>query len=146
MVRFFKASRKQAIAFILCLVPFSAFAGIAVIANASVTATALTPEQVSDIFLGKARTFPNGEKAIPIDQGMNSSTRDAFYLTGLKKSDSDMKSYWSHVVFTGKGHPPLQQEGGDEAIKALVQKNPTLLGYVDSKSVDTTVKVLLTVE
>jgi ABC-type phosphate transport system substrate-binding protein len=96
---------------------------------------------VSRIFLGKAKSFPNGSQALPVDQDEGSKTREAFNTSILGKSDSQLKSYWSRLIFTGKGTPP-KQSGTVAEIKTLVADNPNIIGYIDSSAVDATVKVV----
>ena len=48
--------------------------------------TALSKNQVVDIFLGRASRFPDGEQALPIDQAEGSAARDEFYARYAGKS------------------------------------------------------------
>lgn len=120
------------------------FAEVVIIGHPSNSTAELSKSEVKRIFLGKTKQFPNGEKAIPVDQGPGSPTRAHFYKNVVSKTESQLKSYWSRVIFTGKGQPP-RQEGGDDAIKNLVSTNPNLVGYVDAGKVDGSVKVLMKV-
>lgn len=117
------------------------FAEIAVIVHPSAGINALTQEDVSRIFMGKTRTFPDGAQAIPINQDDGSATRDDFNQAIFKRNPSQYKAYWSQLVFTGKGTPP--KDSGDEAdVKALVAANPKMIGYIDASLVDPSVKVV----
>jgi ABC-type phosphate transport system substrate-binding protein len=118
-------------------------AEVAIIGHPSNPTTELAPDQIERIFLGKVTSFPNGDKAIPIDQASGAGARTEFYSKVLSKTDSQLKSYWSRIIFTGKGQPP-QEETDDMAVKALIAKNPSLVGYISSQSVDNSVKVLYT--
>tara|TARA_B110000211_G_scaffold234520_1_gene304569 strand:- start:12100 stop:12468 length:369 start_codon:yes stop_codon:yes gene_type:complete len=117
------------------------FAETSVIVSASNPNSTMDQATISRIFLGKAKSFPDGSQALPVDQNTGSKTREAFNSTVLSKSDSQLKSYWSRLIFTGKGTPP-KQAGTDAEIKALVANNPNIIGYVDSAAVDGTVKVV----
>lgn len=126
---------------LLSLITAAAHAEYAVIvstgnANASLDKTAITR-----IFLGKASSFPDGSKAIPVDQSEGSASREAFNSHVLEKSASQLKAYWSRLIFTGKGTPP-QESGSDIDIKNLIANNPNLVGYIDSSQVDSSVKVV----
>jgi ABC-type phosphate transport system substrate-binding protein len=102
---------------------------------------ALTEEDVSRLFLGKAKSFPDGAQAVPINQNEGSAIRDKFNEAVCKKNASQYKAYWSQLVFTGKGTPP--KDGGDDAaVKALISANPNMIGYVDASQVDASVKVV----
>lgn len=69
--------------------------------------------------------------------------RTAFDDGIIGKSASQLKSYWSKLVFTGKGTPPQEVSSEDE-IKKLVASNPNMIGYIDAANVDSSVKVALT--
>ncbi|WP_222428585.1 phosphate ABC transporter substrate-binding protein [Thalassolituus sp. C2-1] len=116
-------------------------AEVAVIVSASNANSALDQDTISRVFLGKTSNFPDGSQAIPVDQNEGSASREAFNDKVLGKSSSQLKAYWSRLIFTGKGTPP-KESGSDADIKNLVSKNPNLIGYVDSSVVDSSVKVV----
>ena len=64
-----------------------------------------------------------------------------FYAKALEKSDSQLKAYWSKLIFTGKGTKPDSVKN-DVAVIELVSKNPNIIGYIDSASVGPGVKVV----
>lgn len=113
----------------------------AVIVN-NANADTLTKTQVAKIFLGKSKKFPNGTQAIPVDQSDASASRGEFNSSILGKSASQLKSYWSRLIFTGKGTPP-KDAGSDADVKGLVANNPNIIGYIDAAQVDESVKVIL---
>jgi ABC-type phosphate transport system substrate-binding protein len=114
---------------------------VAVVSSRS-SVTALNPNQVADIFLGKADRFPDGGQAVPIDQPEGSAARDAFYAKFTGKSAAQMKAHWSKIIFTGRGQPPKEVAGGMETRK-LVARDPKAIGYIDESLVDGSVRVLL---
>lgn len=114
---------------------------LVIVVGAASSAPKLTGEQVSAIFLGSVKSFPNGEKAIPIDQTAGSPAYAQFYSQVAGRSEAQIKAYWSRMVFTGKGAPP-QEAGDGAAVKKLVSSNPNLIGYIDATQVDSSVKVL----
>jgi ABC-type phosphate transport system substrate-binding protein len=118
-----------------------AFADTSVIVSASNANSSLDKNTVSKIFLGKTKSFPDGSQAVPVDQDEDSAARESFSSTILGKSDSQLKSYWSRLIFTGKGTPP-KASGDDASVKALIAKNPNMIGYIDSSAVDASVKVV----
>ena len=113
----------------------------AVIVSASNANATLDKATISKIFLGKSKSFPDGSQALPIDQNDGTAARDAFNSNMLGKSASQLKSYWSRLIFTGKGTPP-KQSGNDSDVKALVSNNPNMIGDIDSSAVDSSVKVV----
>jgi ABC-type phosphate transport system substrate-binding protein len=118
-----------------------ASAEISVIVSNNNPNAAIDQATVGKIFLGKTKSFPDGTQAVPIDQDDGAAARNAFNSTVLGKSSSQLKSYWSRLIFTGKGTPP-KQSGNDASVKKLVADNPNIIGYVDSSVVDDTVKVV----
>ncbi len=121
-----------------------AHAEIALIAHPGNAEKSLTSEQVKQIFLGKTGNFPAGNKVVPVDQKDGDSLKNEFYTKVIQKDPSEIKAYWSKLVFAGKGTPPSVLNGDDE-VKAWVAKNPDGLGYINKKLVDGSVKVLLTI-
>lgn len=103
--------------------------------------TTLSKSQISAIFLGKTNRFPDGSLATPIDQREASSIRDEFYDVVTGQSSSQMKAYWSKLIFTGRGQPP-QTVGSSDEVKKLLAQNRFALGYVDASQVDSSVRVL----
>lgn len=118
-----------------------ASAEISVIVSTNNSNENIDQATVSKIFLGKSKSFPDGSQAVPVDQDDGSAARNTFNSTVLGKSSSQLKSYWSRLIFTGKGTPP-KQSGDDAAVKKLVADNPNIIGYVDSSAVDASVKVV----
>ncbi len=117
-----------------------AHAGAVVVVGASSPIQAASKSDVVKVFLGKKKALP-GSVAIPIDQDAGNSARTDFYGNTVKKTDSQLKSYWSRLIFTGKGQAP-QVVGNDDDIKSMVANNPNFIGYIEESSVDGTVKVI----
>ena len=118
-----------------------ASAEVSVIVSASNGNANLDQDTIARVFLGKSKNFPDGSQAVPVDQNAGTASREAFNSTVLGKSSSQLKAYWSRLIFTGKGTPP-KESGDDAAVKDLVANNPNLIGYVDSSVVDGYVKVI----
>lgn len=124
------------------LASVSSVADIAVIVHPS-NGSSMDKGDVSRMFLGKAKSFPGGSTVVPVNQSEGSIVRTAFDDNVLGKSASQLKSYWSKLVFTGKGSPP-QEVASEDEIKNLVSSNPNMIGYIDSANVDDSVKVVFT--
>ncbi|WP_333798423.1 phosphate ABC transporter substrate-binding protein [Rheinheimera sp.] len=118
-----------------------AFAEVAIIVHPS-NSNALDEATVAKIFLGREKSFADGKSVVPVSLSESSAASTAFNDTVLKKSSSQLKAYWSKLVFTGKGTPPKEITSDEEMIK-LVATNPSLIGYVDASKVDASVKVAL---
>jgi ABC-type phosphate transport system substrate-binding protein len=124
----------------------AAFADVVVVVNANNTATWSNDQiqsEIKDIFLGKRERFSDGTPAKPIDQGDGKSIRKDFYMKIANKDETAMNVYWSNLIFTGNGRPPKIMSD-DASVKKFVTENPSGIGYIDSGSVDKTVKVIYT--
>ena len=132
--------------FLLCvsilLFSFSSLANVAVIVNPA-NAAAIDEGDISRIFLGKMKTFSTGDKITIVNLKYNQTTRKEFEEKVLKKSASQVKAYWSKLMFSGKGKPP-KELAGDKDILAFVAANPGAIGYVTEDVVDDSVKVVKT--
>lgn len=130
------------LAFLSSLFICNAFADTAVIVHPS-NGDLLDKDAVSKIFLGKTKSFPSGGDIFPVNQKDGAEIRTSFDEYVLGKSSSQVKAYWSKLMFTGKGTPPKEAESGAE-VKSLVAGNPATIGYIDASEVDDSVKVIFT--
>ena len=99
--------------------------------------------QVSQIFLGQAKTFFTGAMAVPLDQAEGSALRKEFYEKLTGKNPAQLKAYWSKLTFSGNGQPPEALPNSAAVVKQVAE-NPKFIGYVDKGAVDASVKVVLT--
>ena len=120
----------------------SAYADVVVVVSAKSSVQGLTSEQVSQIFLSKTNTFPDGTSAVPLDQADSSTARNTFYTKIAGKDAVQLKAYRSKLIFSGKGRPPQELAGNNE-VKKAVASDPSAIGYIDKNAVDNTVKVVL---
>ncbi len=119
----------------------TAVAEVVVVVSAQSEITTLSRSQVADIFLGKARRFPNGVLAQPVDQIEGSAARNEFYASFADRTPAQIKSHWSKIVFTGRGQPPAAVATSEE-LKRRVAANPAAIGYIDRSQLDSTVRAL----
>jgi ABC-type phosphate transport system substrate-binding protein len=122
------------------LISSVAWSGVAVVVHPNNTNT-MKADDISRLFLGKKKSFPDGSAATPVDQTAGSDNRSAFSTKVLKKSDRQTKSYWAQLLFTGRGTPP-KEVGSSVDVKKLIAQDPSLIGYIDSADVDTSVKIV----
>lgn len=123
----------------------SASADLAIVVNPNSPINEMSAEEVADLFLAKASRTAEGVKVIPIDQAESGQSRKEFYERVVKKSPSQLNSYWSRLIFTGKGRPPFAVTDDAEVLE-LVAANPSMLGYVAIGAVNDQVKVVLIVQ
>jgi len=131
---------KKVLGVALVMGSMSSYADVSVIVNTT-NANEITQKDISRIFLGKKKDFANGDKAVPIAMKEGSDTQNQFNADVLGKNPTQIKAYWSQLVFTGQAKPP--QEYTSEEIKKIVSTNPNVIGYIDTKDVDSSVRVVL---
>lgn len=119
-----------------------ASANIAIVVHPDNNAV-LEKKDIVRLFLAKVKTFPDGEKATPIDQMEGTRARHEFLENLLGKSEDQLRSYWARLIFTGRVLPP-RTANSDGEVKKLVAQNPELIGYIQASEVDDTVKVVAT--
>lgn len=139
---FLKQIKISLIGITLGLAAQSAAADVVPVVSTKSSVDNLSPNQVTDIFLGKSNRFPNGDPAVPIDQAEGTAIRDAFYMQFANKSAAQIKAYWSKIIFTGRGQPPRELSPSERVKKALAE-NPHSIGYIDRSEVDENVRVVL---
>ncbi|HEY1148370.1 MAG TPA: phosphate ABC transporter substrate-binding protein [Pseudoduganella sp.] len=122
----------------------AAAAELVVIVSARSPVTSLRAEQVADIFLAEAATFPDGREASALDLRVGSPLRDEFYAKVAKRSPALMKAYWTKMIFTGRGQPPRELPGSLE-VRKLVAENPGMIGYIERSALDASVRAVLVV-
>ena len=125
---------------VLFTLPAVGIADIAMIASTDSTLASVDKNDVKLVYLGK-RSKILGVKVIPVSLPAADATTQMFLKTVVSKTAKQYKSYWARIVFTGKGAPPPQLNTPED-LKAWVTKNPGAIGFIDSKDVNDTVKVI----
>jgi ABC-type phosphate transport system substrate-binding protein len=128
------------LAFAMLLLSLHASAEIAVVVHPS-NQVNLTETDISRIYLGKLKSFPGGGTAIPLDLQEGSAERESFVTLLLNKSESQLKAYWSKLMFSGQGNPPKMIDSTAEMLN-LVATNPSMIGFVDAAAVTDKVRVV----
>lgn len=130
-----------AILLILCS---SANGEIVVIGHPDNAAT-LDKETLQRLFTGRSNNLINGNAAVPLNLSDQQSLRSQFDEKALGRSSSQVKAFWSKLVFTGKGTPPKEVNSESEMIN-LISSTPNLIGYISATTDTTGVKVLMSIE
>lgn len=115
----------------------AAQAGLVVVGHPS--ASALTKEQVAEIYLGKNLS------PAPIDLPLSAVQRAEFYTKVTGRDAAQIRATWSRITFSGKGQPP-KEVPDVAAVKKAVVADPRALGYIDKDAVDSSVKVLFALD
>lgn len=128
--------------FLSVLFTSAVYADVAVIVHPS-NGSSISKDDIKKIFLGKQSSFSDGAKATPYYLSSGDSAKETFDDQALGKSSSQLKAYWSKLVFTGKGTPPAELSGSADAI-SKVAGDAGAIAYVDSAAVNDSVKVVAT--
>ncbi len=100
----------------------------------------LSREDLSALYLGNLMTHETTHdlRALDLTDG---EARDNFYTYLLGRSRNQMRAYWSRMVFTGKGKPPRALD--EAAIIEALQNDPSLIGYLPSGQLPSSLRPLL---
>jgi ABC-type phosphate transport system substrate-binding protein len=117
-------------------------AELAIVVAPSVDVDSITPQQLERIYLDKSVSGLGGVKLTPIDQKQGSAVRKEFAQKVMDRTERELASYWSRIMFSGKGQPP-RQYGSDAEVIDQVINEPGKIGYIDAASVTGQTKVIL---
>jgi len=127
---------------LLTLLPTAvAAADFAVVVNKENPVETLDRDEVKKIFLGRKTFWPNGQ-GIDVVLQADGEIHRSFVLEILHKSPRQFQMYWKLALFSGTGIPPKQQPD-DQAVKAAVAGDPKMIGYIDMRQLDDTVKKIV---
>ena len=119
-----------------------AWAGdVVVIVSAKSRIAELTQSQVTDLFLGRLKQLSDGTRLVPVDHPEGSAARDEFYSRYAGKTPAQLKAYWSKMIFTGRGQPPVILADAAE-VRKRVARDPQSIAYLERALADDTVRIL----
>jgi hypothetical protein len=84
---------------------------------------------LSNVYLKKVATWGNDWTVRPVQLSRRFPLREQFTREILKKSPSQLRSYWNRQIFSGKAVPPLEFESQEDVIR-YVLANKGAIGYV----------------
>ena len=117
-------------------------ADIFVIVNAANPVRQLSSQEVADLYLGRARTYPNGAPAQILDQPNTRNEREQFFRLLLNMPLAQVNAYWARLTFTGRQNPP-EVRNDDQAVLASVSRSAQAIGYVGSRPQHPDIHVIL---
>lgn len=132
-----KSLIKWMVATALVTAAVAAQADVVVIVSAKSSASTMTADEISSIYLGRSTAMKPVDNAPPV--------RSQFYTKVAGKDDAQIKAIWSKLVFTGKATPPKELSSDGEVVKA-VAADSNAIGYVEKSAVDSSVKVVYEVK
>ncbi len=115
--------------------------GFVVIVNQTNPVTALSRQQVADMFMKQMRQWAEGGDVHPVDLPAVSGVRDAFSRAVHGKPASAVASWWGQQMFSGRAVPPPQRST-DRAVNNFVREDALAIGYVSPGAAESGVKVI----
>lgn len=89
----------------------------------------LSREFLRNAFLKKSTEWGPGGTIRPVDLSSKFSVREQFVHDVLKKTPSQLKTYWNQQIFSGKGVPPPEAKSAADVV-SYVLANPGAVGYL----------------
>lgn len=114
---------------------------VVIVVSADNPTTMLSRQEIENIFLGRSAQYPDGRRAVPVDQSPDSSVRQAFSSHWLERTPAQIRAHWAKIIFTGRGRPPVDV-ADDAAVKSVIASNPHAIGYIHPDHVDDRVSVV----
>jgi ABC-type phosphate transport system substrate-binding protein len=115
-------------------------AQVIVIVNPSVKASAVSKDDLRDVFTGNATTLKDGSKVVPVLM-KDGPANEEFLKAYVGKGDTAYRAGWRSLVFSGQASMPKSLDD-DAAVVAFVAHNTGSIGYIDKASPHDGVKVL----
>jgi ABC-type phosphate transport system substrate-binding protein len=100
-----------------------------VIVNPDNPADSVDRDFLRDAYLKKTTEWGGGETIHPIDLTTKFPARDRFTEQVVRKTASQLKTYWNQQIFSGKGVPPPEAETPGDVIE-YVLANKGAVGYI----------------
>ena len=121
------------------------FSKIYVVTNADAPITNLSKKELRDLYLGRTKSFPNGEYAKVIDRQGNEELRTKFFKTVCNMSPRKVDAFWAKLVFSGRMHPLEKMEADAEVLNSL-KDDKYALAFVSSAPVHANLKIVMVIE
>jgi len=115
---------------------------IAVIVHPNNPSGDIALSDLAAIFRKERKTWPSGDRVIPLNWNPRTPPRVAFDAAVLKMTPDEAAAYWIDQRIRGKGDPP-RSVGSAGTIQAIVARQPEAVSYLPLDQVASGVKVLL---
>ena len=115
-----------------------------VVVNINNPTSTMSKSQVIDLFMGRYTSFPNGEKAIPIELTGDREVKKSFYRDLLGMSLARVTSYWSRIKYTGRVRPSIKLSTQANIVNHI-SKTPLSIGYMPRSKLTEQLKIVYVV-
>jgi hypothetical protein len=125
---------------LLALTPALARAqSIAVIVNPSNGLDELSTDKLRRLYLGQARTFPNGGHATLV---RHTPSSPAFDRAALGLQPEIVRSRWMAMIFRGEATAIPTELANTDDVKRFVREHQEAIAFLPASQVDATVKAI----
>jgi hypothetical protein len=111
---------------------------IAIVTN-SQDISKMDKNTVKRLFLGKINHLNNIQ--VNLVELQDTNYKEEFYKTLTSKNTAQLRSYWTRLIFTGKGKPP-KQVASQEELTHYMMKSDVIITYIPLESVQPNMSVL----
>lgn len=126
---------------LLLMVGAEVWAGdFAVVVSKQSPLAQLDKRDVANIFLAKTHQAGMAKRIVPLEL-IDQEYQRTFYQEIAGKSLAQINSYWTTLIFTGKGRPPRQVSDETQLIDALM-RNPNAITYLPLERITEQMKVV----
>lgn len=115
-------------------------ADLVVVVDKQSTLEQLNQREVANIFLSKKTSMKNIGRVYPVELN-NSSYKEDFYQKISGKTLPQVNSYWTTLIFTGKGKPPRNMSDFNQLVEEL-KNNPDSITYLPADKITENMKVV----
>mgnify|MGYP001454075709 CR=1 FL=1 len=133
------------VSILLTLAAPAARAEIVLVTAIDSTVSELSRDEAEQLYMGR-RAALSARGALLLLDLPTGPVRDQFYRLLTGKNPSQIRAYWSRMVFTGRALPPTESADASDAHRILLE-NPNAVAYLPaSYANDPKLRVLLRLE
>lgn len=116
---------------------------LAVVTSADLEVPTLDATGVERLFLAKTNRL--GNVNVKVAELNQEGVKERFYGHISGKTPSQLRAYWTKLIFTGKAQPPRQVDDID-ALRKMLKEVPNVITYVPLDQVDASMRILYTLK
>ena len=133
------------VSILLTLAAPTARAEIVLVTAIDSTVSELSRDEAEQLYMGR-RAALSARGALLLLDLPTGPVRDQFYRLLTGKNPSQIRAYWSRMVFTGRALPPTESADASDAHRILLE-NPNAIAYLPATyAEDPSLRVLLRLE
>ena len=128
-----------------CIISVNLYANsLIVIVSKDSNINDISKKELSKIFLSKTKKLPNGEKSSIIEI-YDKNIQSKFYQKICNKNSTQLRRYWTKMIFTGKGQPPKKMKSYKEIIE-YVSKNQNAISYIPAEYITSKIQTIMEID